>query len=107
MPGFLAPDTLSLQLTPLAHSQETVIVARFISGVAASTGGTLVGGTVADLFDAGDRGLPMSLYSFCAFGANGFGPAACGYVELKKGWRWIQWYQVRVSLSNSKDRFDG
>lgn len=46
--------------------QETVLIARFISGVAASTGGTLVGGTVADLFDAADRGLPMSLYSFCA-----------------------------------------
>lgn len=80
-----------------ARNIETVIVARFIAGVAASTGGTLVGGTVADLFDAGDRGLPMSLYSFCAFGANGFGPAACGYVELKKGWRWIQWYQMIVA----------
>lgn len=48
------------------NSQETVIIARLIAGVAASSGGTLVGGTVADLFDSADRGLPMALYSFAA-----------------------------------------
>ncbi|GAA5981250.1 hypothetical protein JCM10908_004038 [Rhodotorula pacifica] len=80
-----------------ARNIQTVIVARFIAGVAGSTGGTLVGGTVADLFDASDRGLPMALYSFCAFGANGLGPAVCGYVELKKGFRWLEWYQMLVA----------
>ncbi|GAA6014890.1 hypothetical protein JCM8202_004804 [Rhodotorula sphaerocarpa] len=79
-----------------ARNIETVIIARLIAGVAASSGGTLVGGTVADLFDSADRGLPMALYSFAAFGANGLGPAVCGYVELKKGWRWIEWYQLIV-----------
>ncbi|BGP52669.1 hypothetical protein JCM8202v2_000225 [Rhodotorula sphaerocarpa] len=80
-----------------ARNIETVIIARLIAGVAASSGGTLVGGTVADLFDSADRGLPMALYSFAAFGANGLGPAVCGYVELKKGWRWIEWYQPIVA----------
>ncbi|POY70051.1 hypothetical protein BMF94_6938 [Rhodotorula taiwanensis] len=99
-PMYIASAVLYLLMfipIALARSIETVLIARFISGVAASTGGTLVGGTVADLFDAADRGLPMSLYSFCAFGANGLGPALCGWVEMKKGWRWIEWYQMMVA----------
>lgn len=78
-------------------AQATVIVARFIGGIAASTGSTLVGGTVADLFDSHERGLPMSIFSICAFMGTGLGPAVSGYIELKKGWRWIEWVQVRLS----------
>jgi MFS family permease len=39
---------------PIAVAQniETVIICRFIQGIAASTGSTLVGGTVSDLFDS-------------------------------------------------------
>lgn len=32
-----------------------------------------------------------------SFGANGLGPALCGWVEMKKGWRWIEWYQMMVA----------
>lgn len=60
-------------------------------------GSTLVGGTVADLFEAANRGLPMSIFSICAFAGTGLGPAVSGYIELKKGWRWIEWVQVRFS----------
>lgn len=78
-----------------AHAtQATVIIARFIGGVAASTGSTLVGGTVADLFETHNRGLPMSIFSICAFMGTGLGPAVSGYIELKKGWRWIEWVQA-------------
>lgn len=81
------------------HSQQTVVIARFIGGIAASTGSTLVGGTVADLFETHERGLPMSVFSICAFAGTGLGPAVSGYIELKKGWRWIEWVQVRLTLS--------
>ncbi|GAA5894174.1 hypothetical protein JCM5296_004675 [Sporobolomyces johnsonii] len=84
---------------PIAYGQniQTVIVCRFIAGVAASTGSTLVGGTVADLFEAADRGLPMAIFSICAFAGTGLGPAISGYIELKKGWRWIEWVQMMVA----------
>ncbi|GAA5952622.1 hypothetical protein JCM21900_006052 [Sporobolomyces salmonicolor] len=84
---------------PIAYGQniQTVVVSRFIAGVAASTGSTLVGGTVADLFEAADRGLPMSIFSICAFAGTGLGPAVSGYIELKKGWRWIEWVQMMVA----------
>ncbi|GAA5918369.1 hypothetical protein JCM1841_002191 [Sporobolomyces salmonicolor] len=84
---------------PIAYGQniQTVVVSRFIAGVAASTGSTLVGGTVADLFEAANRGLPMSIFSICAFAGTGLGPAVSGYIELKKGWRWIEWVQMMVA----------
>jgi MFS family permease len=101
---------------PIALGQNitTVIIARFIGGIAASTGSTLVsssrvqtmrahvltshlaqvGGTIADIFEAKDRGLPMSLFSLCAFSGTGLGPGVMGYVEQYLGWRWINWIQM-------------
>ncbi|GAA5861875.1 hypothetical protein JCM5353_007126, partial [Sporobolomyces roseus] len=81
---------------PIAYGQNiaTVIICRFIAGIAASTGSTLVGGTVSDLFEAHNRGLPMAIFSISAFGGTGLGPAVSGYIELKMGWRWIQWVQM-------------
>ncbi|GAA6012659.1 hypothetical protein JCM11491_005472 [Sporobolomyces phaffii] len=81
---------------PIAYGQniQTVIVCRFISGIAASTGSTLVGGTVSDLFDSHNRGLGMLVFSMCAFAGTGLGPAVSGYIEFKKGWRWIEWVQM-------------
>ncbi|GAA5899377.1 MFS transporter [Sporobolomyces salmoneus] len=81
---------------PIAYGQNiaTVIICRFIQGVAASTGSTLVGGTVADLFDSHNRGLGMAVFSISAFLGTGLGPAVSGYIELKKGWRWIEWVQM-------------
>ncbi|POY70052.1 hypothetical protein BMF94_6939 [Rhodotorula taiwanensis] len=84
---------------PTAYGQniQTVIIARFLGGIAASTGSTLVGGTVADLFESHDRGLPMSIFSICAFAGTGLGPAVSGYIEFKKGWRWIEWVQMMAA----------
>ncbi|BGP36379.1 hypothetical protein JCM10450v2_000279 [Rhodotorula kratochvilovae] len=83
---------------PTAYGQniQTVVISRFIAGIAASTGSTLVGGTVADLFESHNRGLPMSIFSICAFAGTGLGPAVSGYIELKLRWRWIQWVQMML-----------
>ncbi|GAA5877188.1 hypothetical protein JCM16303_006193 [Sporobolomyces ruberrimus] len=78
----------------LAPNIEAVIICRFIQGIAASTGSTLVGGTVSDLFDSHNRGLGMAVFSICAFAGTGLGPAVSGYIEFKKGWRWIEWVQM-------------
>lgn len=50
---------------------------------------------MSDLFDTHERGLPMAIFSICAFAGTGLGPAVSGYIELKMGWRWISWVQVR------------
>lgn len=67
------------------------------SGIAGSTAVSLVGGTLADVWVGEERGFPMALFSFGAFGATGLGPVAFGYVELKLGFRWINWILMIAS----------
>ncbi|ORY75003.1 MFS general substrate transporter [Leucosporidium creatinivorum] len=86
---FFLPITLGKNIT-------SVIVARLIGGLAASTGSTLVGGTVADLFVTADRGMPMSIFSLGTFVGFGIGPAIMGWVEQYLGWRWISWIQMAM-----------
>ncbi|KAK6980904.1 MFS general substrate transporter [Favolaschia claudopus] len=64
-----------------ANNIQTVIAARFICGAFGSTGSTMVGGTVADVWAPAERGRPMA----------GRGPVVAGYIEMSLGWRWIQW----------------
>ena len=54
----------------LANSIVLVLVFRFISGIAGSTAVSLVGGTLADVWRDEDRGTPIALFSFAAFGCT-------------------------------------
>lgn len=81
----------------LATNIATVLVTRFISGIAGSTAVSLVGGTLADVWSANDRGLPMSLFAFSAFGATGLGPVVFGYVEQYKGFRLVNWITMAIA----------
>ncbi|CED85156.1 Synaptic vesicle transporter SVOP and related transporters (major facilitator superfamily) [Phaffia rhodozyma] len=77
----------------LAQNLATVLVARFIQGCAASTGSTMVGGSLTDIWKTKERGLPMSIFSLFAIGGTGLGAFAMSFVAAddKLGWRWIQW----------------
>ncbi|BGO94746.1 hypothetical protein NBRC10512_007307 [Rhodotorula toruloides] len=81
----------------LAKNIETVLVSRFISGIAGSTAVSLVGGTLADVWRGEERGTPMAWFSFSAFGATGLGPVAFGYVAQIKGFRYVSWILLAVS----------
>ncbi|KAK7060038.1 MFS general substrate transporter [Favolaschia claudopus] len=74
-----------------ANNIQTVIAARFICGAFGSTGSTMVGGTVADVWAPAERGRPMAVYSVFAVAVTGAGPVVAGYIEMSLGWRWIQW----------------
>ncbi|KAF8330493.1 MFS polyamine transporter [Amanita rubescens] len=80
----------------LAKNIQTVIVGRFLQGAAGSTGSTMVGGTIADIWSPKDRGIPMALFSLAAIGGAGLGPLMSGWIEVNPhlGWRWIQWIQM-------------
>ncbi|KAF8449345.1 major facilitator superfamily domain-containing protein [Boletus edulis BED1] len=86
-------------MTALAPNIQTVIVARFLSGSFGSTGATLVGGTIADIWKPDERGFPMALFAIAAIGASGLGPLFAGWIESNNhlGWRWIQWISAIVS----------
>ncbi|KAG6910048.1 hypothetical protein DXG01_013494 [Tephrocybe rancida] len=92
--GFL----LMFMMIALAKNIQTVIIARFLQGAFGSTGSTMVGGTVADIWSARERGLPMSLFALTALGGTGIGPAFAGWIEMNSrlGWRWIQWIQMII-----------
>ncbi|KAJ2917092.1 hypothetical protein MD484_g3304, partial [Candolleomyces efflorescens] len=83
----------------LAPNIAVIAVARIIQGAVGSTGSTMVAGTIADIWEPKQRGLPMALYSILAFGGNGVGTIAAGWIEAnpKLEWKWIQWISMMVA----------
>ncbi|EIW58339.1 MFS general substrate transporter [Trametes versicolor FP-101664 SS1] len=80
----------------LAPNIQTVIVGRFLAGAFGSTGSTMVGGTIADIWAPHERGMPMSLFAIMALTGPGIGCVASGWIEQdpRLEWRWIQWIHV-------------
>ncbi len=79
-----------------ADNAATVIVLRFLQGAMGSTGSTMVGGTISDIWNSSERGQPMALFATGAIFGTGIGPVWAGWVEQnqKLGWRWIQYIQA-------------
>ncbi|KAF8655044.1 hypothetical protein AX16_003280 [Volvariella volvacea WC 439] len=75
----------------VAQNIETVIVFRTLQGAFGSTGATVVAGTIADIWERKERGLPMTVYSVIAFSGNGIGAVMSGWIEMnpRLGWRWV------------------
>ncbi|KAL9937523.1 hypothetical protein V8E36_003932 [Tilletia maclaganii] len=80
-----------------AKNVETVLILRFLQGAFGSTGSTMVGGTISDLFRTPDRGVPMALFSIGGIGGTGLGPVWAGYAAQYLGWRWVQWISAAAS----------
>ncbi|KIM74413.1 hypothetical protein PILCRDRAFT_828255 [Piloderma croceum F 1598] len=78
----------------LAHNIIIVIVFRGLQGAAASSGNSLVGGVVADVFQADTRGVPMNVFSFLILSGQGLGAVIFGWVEMSLGFRWIAWINM-------------
>ncbi|GAA6035960.1 hypothetical protein JCM8097_005186 [Rhodosporidiobolus ruineniae] len=83
----------------LARNIQTVLVSRFISGIAGSTAVSLVGGTLADVWRTDERGTPMSMFSFAAFGATGLGPVCFGYLVQTRSFREVHWALFAASAA--------
>lgn len=103
----------------LAKNIETAIIGRFFSGLFGSIGTILVGefdsragspgdlepdsgsysavcviqgGSMADIWNTRERGLPMSCFTFVAIFSTIAAPAYCGYiVQYTNTWRWVEW----------------
>ena len=76
----------------LGKNIETILIGRFVGGLAASAPVAIVGGAMADLWDPVQR-----TYAICAFASGTFcgpvaGPIVGGFVtESYLGWRWTAW----------------
>ena len=85
----------------LAKNITTVIVSRFLAGLAASTSATMVGGTIADMFRTENRGPPMALFGAMTMSGTGFGPLIGGFIveNPNMGFRWLSWIQMILNGS--------
>ncbi|TCD71762.1 hypothetical protein EIP91_003105 [Steccherinum ochraceum] len=88
--------TLMHLMVALSKNIQTVQIARFLAGSFGSTGSTMVGGTISDIWLPYERGLPMAVFSVTALGGTGLGPVAAGWIEMNSHleWRWIQWIHM-------------
>src|SRR5208282_4072448 len=70
---------------------ETILIARFISGISASVGATMVGGTISDIFETKDRGTPMNLFGVGSLTGTGLGPFVAGFIysNTRLNWRYL------------------
>ena len=75
-----------------------LLVARFLVGVGASVFSTMVGGVIADMWDAGGRNMPMAVFSGSVLAGTGTGPLVGAVMaeRLAEGgrWKWVFWHQV-------------
>ncbi|EPE05923.1 multidrug resistant protein [Ophiostoma piceae UAMH 11346] len=78
----------------VAKNIQTLLVCRFIDGIAFSAPMTLVGGTLADMWRNEERGVPMAAFSAAPFLGPAIGPLVGGFLSDAKGWRWLYWLQL-------------
>ncbi|KAI3335786.1 major facilitator superfamily domain-containing protein [Ustulina deusta] len=81
----------------LAKNITTLLVSRAIDGIAFSAPITIIGGTLADLWKAEERGIPMAAFSAAPFVGPAIGPLVGGYLSDNLGWRWLYWLTLILS----------
>ncbi|KAJ3578214.1 hypothetical protein NPX13_g2354 [Xylaria arbuscula] len=81
----------------LAKNIATLLVGRAIDGIAFSAPITIIGGTLADLWKAEERGVPMAAFSAAPFIGPAIGPLVGGYLSDALGWRWLYWLTLILS----------
>ncbi|KFY14468.1 hypothetical protein V492_02596 [Pseudogymnoascus sp. VKM F-4246] len=81
----------------LAPNFATLLVCRALDGIAFSAPMTLVGGTLADLWNKNERGIPMAVFSASPLMGPAIGPLVGGYLSDALGWRWLYWIQLILS----------
>ncbi|KAG1743115.1 MFS general substrate transporter [Suillus lakei] len=87
---------LTEMMIALSPNIQIVILGRLLGGAFGSTGATLVGGSIADVWKQHERGQPMAFFALVAVAGTGLGPVIAGVIEAnpRLGWRWIQWVHV-------------
>ena len=72
----------------VAKNIQTMLVSRFLNGLAGSAFLSVAGGTVGDLFDKSELSLPMMVYTASPFIGPEVGPILGGFINQYTDWRW-------------------
>lgn len=76
----------------LAKNIETLLICRLIDGIAFSAPMTLIGGSLADIWHADQRGQAMAVFSAAPFLGPVMGPIFGGLLaDNSSTWRWTYW----------------
>ncbi|EAW14021.1 MFS transporter [Aspergillus clavatus NRRL 1] len=69
---------------------QTLIILRFMAGFFGSSPFGNAGGSIADMFPAGQRGIAISLFAAAPLCGPAIGPIIGGFLGLGAGWRWVE-----------------
>ncbi|KAJ8103769.1 major facilitator superfamily domain-containing protein [Lipomyces tetrasporus] len=78
----------------VAKNIGTLLVCRLIDGIAFSAPMTIVGGTLADLWNNEERGTAMAAFSAAPFIGPCIGPIVGGFIGDTVDWRWIYYVML-------------
>jgi multidrug resistance protein len=81
----------------VANSLGSLIVFRFLAGVAGSCPITVGTGSIADMISAEKRAAAMGAYIIGVVLGPSIGPIAGGYLAPAAGWRWAFWLLAILS----------
>lgn len=76
----------------VAQNVETIMLARFLTGLFGSSSLAIIGGTLADFWDPVQRGFALGLFAGATFIGPVAGPIVGGFItQSYLGWRWTAW----------------
>ncbi|EGS22295.1 uncharacterized protein CTHT_0018160 [Thermochaetoides thermophila DSM 1495] len=100
-PVFVVAGTVFVVCQALCGVVRTLagmLVVRFFVGAGASVFSSMVGGVIADMWDARERNMPMAVFSGAVLAGTGAGPLVGSVMaeRLAEGnkWRWVFWHQA-------------
>ncbi len=82
----------------LAPNMASLVILRFLCGMAGSAAPVLGAGTISDMFDAKHRGRAQAIYGLGAQAGPVLGGVIGGFLlDATGNWRWLLWIMTIVS----------
>ncbi|EMC99669.1 hypothetical protein BAUCODRAFT_30045 [Baudoinia panamericana UAMH 10762] len=78
----------------VANNIATMLIVRFLDGLAGSAFLSVAGGTVGDMFPREKLSAPMMVYTASPFVGPEIGPVIGGFINQFTNWRWSFWVLV-------------